>query len=470
MLGIGFIWPKSFTTSAVLYAAETNIIEPLLKGRAEITEIDRAQSAKEIIYTRQFLEAVAKEAGLVGADPKAEKIDSALKFLRRTIQIIPVGKEYFKVSYSSGSANESYKTLVSVVQAFINYTVKQKKDESYSAYKFIDSQVQAYKKQLEEADEKLKEFKSKNTEGSELSVSQRIAQLRSEIEELTLERDETASRMATLKKQVANESNYLQAKFKLEELEDRKRSLLASREDLRITYQENYPDVVSINFQLEEIDKKIEAIYGAEGVAKSVKSDEATNPLFEELRIQLSGAEVNYRAQSQRIESLKKLREQGLERAEKVASNEAQLSDLTRDYDVTKSVYEEMLERKENARLSMVLDIEGQGVSYQIHEPAVYPLGTTGLRFIHFALAGPFIGLIIPIALLIAYIIVDPRLRSSRSVASAFGDYMLVSVPHHHTALGARIFKRDVLVILFVGLVFTSLYVLVIANRYFTLF
>ena len=78
-----------------------------------------------------------------------------------------------------------------------------------------------------------------------------------------------------------------------------------------------------------------------------------------------------------------------------MAANQAQLSELTRDYDVTKRVYEEMLGKK-TARLSMTLDIEGQGVSYRIQEAAQFPLRPTGLNFKHFAALGPILGFYYP--------------------------------------------------------------------------
>ena len=108
-----------------------------------------------------------------------------------------------------------------------------------------------------------------------------------------------------------------------------------------------------------------------------------------------------------------KLHAEEIERAKRVAARQADLSELVRDYDVTRGIYEEMLERKEKARLSMTLDQEGQGVSYRIQEPAVFPLKPSGLRLIHFTIAGPFIGLIAAIALVILYVMVDPRFRGA---------------------------------------------------------
>src|SRR5690606_35342057 len=122
---------------------------------------------------------------------------------------------------------------------------------------------------------------------------------------------------------------------------------------------------------------------------------------------------------------------------------------LTRDYNVTREVYEEMLQRKESARLSMTLDIEGQGVTYRIQEPASFPLQPSGLRFIHFALAGPVLGLLFPLGLLILYVMLDPHLRSARALQSQLPlDIEIVSViPHYHSPLGERLLKKDMVLL-----------------------
>src|SRR5690606_19829483 len=99
-----------------------------------------------------------------------------------------------------------------------------------------------------------------------------------------------------------------------------------------------------------------------------------------------------------------------------IQANKAKLAELTRDNEVNKEIYDDLLKRREKARVSMRLDVEGQGLNYKIHEPAAYPLAPSGIRFLHFAIAGLFLGLLAPIGILAAVLQVDPRVR----VASIF--------------------------------------------------
>lgn len=464
-LVVGLIWPKSYSTRVVLFADVTNIIEPLLKGRAEITKIDRSAQASEVIYTRRIMLETAKQAGLLKAGASEEEQDAIVAQLRAGVKVARERNEnYVQLSYTATNPDRSFEILNAVVNVFIEDTAKRKRDESVGAYNFIDAQVQTYKKQLETAEEKLKEFKSKNTDGSEDAVSARIASLRQEIESLKITIEETQSRITTINQQLNTEGQYLQAKGQIDELKQRRQTLTAQLEQMLLSYQENYPDVVSLRAQISELDTAMSKIQRSGGDVFG-GSDKVQNPLYEELRKQLADADVSLRSQKRRMQSLLSLQEEEYARQQRIAANQASLSDLTRDYDVTKKVYEEMLQRKETARISMTLDLEGQGVSYRIQEPAAFPLKPSGLHFIHFAVVGPFIALLCPLGLLILFILVDPHVRSARVLQKQLPPDLEVIgvVPHYKSPLGERLLRKDVLLIFAVATIGMICYIAIVA-------
>lgn len=362
---------------------------------------------------------------------------------------------------SSIDPDYAFETLNTVINVFIENSASKKRKESLNAFNFIDTQVQTYKRQLEMAEEKLKDFNSQNVDGTESSVAARISELRGEIESLTITIEETEARTISLKRQLGSESQYQQTKGQVDEMRQRRQAMAGQLEQLLLSYQEGYPDVISLRAQIAELDAAIQQIQASGGDVYTGSSDRVENPLYEELRRQLSVAEVDLRGQKRRMQSLVHLLEQEHERAQRVASNQAQLSELTRDYNVTRDVYEEMLQRKESARLSMTLDIEGQGVSYRIQEPATFPLKPSGLRFIHFAVVGPILGLLAPIGLLIMYVMLDPHLRSARALQQQLpsGVELLGVIPHYHTPLGERILKKDVIMLVILWILAMAAYI-----------
>lgn len=458
ILFVGSQWPKSYTTSAVIYADVTNIIGSLLEGRASVTEIDRSDQAKEVIYTRRVMEAVAKKVGLVDDSTNPDQIERTIRSIRSSLTVKSENTKSFRISYVSNDPDQSFEVLNHITTVFIEDTARKKREESLSAFNFIDAQVQSYKRQLELAEQKLKEFSAGNLDGNEATVMSRIAQLRTEIESLRITIDETQSRVSTLQQQLGNEGEYQQAKGQVDVLRQRRQLLYTQLEQLLLSYQENYPDVISLRAQIAELDVSIDDVK-QEGEVYTT-SDKIQNPLYEELRKQLSVAEVELRAQKRRMQSLIHLQEQEHERAQRVAANQAELSDLTRDQNVTRDVYEEMLQRKESARLSMTLDIEGQGVSYRIQEPATFPLNPSGLTFKHFVIIGPILGTLLPFGLLLLYVMFDPHIRSARILQQQLPGVEIVgAVPHYNSPFGERLLRKDIVVLIVLCVLFMSTYV-----------
>lgn len=449
ILLLAFLLPKNYTTSAVLFADESNIIEPLLKGKAEVTKIDRSEKVSQIIYTRPILMAVGTRAGLIKEGMTEPEQLRVVESLRNKIRIERERSEdYFKLTFTAGNPDVSFEVLNAIVAEFIENAARKKRDESMNAYLFIDSQVQIYKKKLEAAEEKLKEFKSQNTDGTEEQVSARLSSLRQEIETLKINLEETQARINSITQQLGTEGQYLQAKVQADELRQKRASLIAQLTQLQLSYQDGYPDIVSLKSQIAEVDQSIQKMQESGAVFGG--GEKIENPLYEELRKQLSDADVELRTQKRRMQSLMKLQSEELARQERIAARQAELSELTRDNDANSRLYDEMLQKKESARLSMTLDQEGQGVTYRVQESPAFPLQPAGLRFIHLAVVGPILAFLISIGLLICYVLFDPHLRSARVLQKQLPDdiHMIGVIPRYDSPVMQRLLRKDALMLL----------------------
>jgi len=462
----GLFWPKKYITSSLLYADVSNIIQPLLKGRAEVTGFDRSEQAREVIYTRRIMEEVGKKTGLLTPTMGQDQQESIINVLRLKTKVIPEGKNYFRIEYSHKLPDKSFEVLNALVNVFIEDSARKKREESYGAFKFIDAQVQTYKGQLELAEKNLKEFKAVNRDGTEASVNARIGGLREAIGELSLTIAEQRNTVTLLEQQLRDESKYLQAKVKVDNYQSRMQVLKAQLDQLRLSYTDSYPDVLALKDQIANLQKETDSVSGRQQVVSN-SGENDVNPLFEDLRKSLAEARLQYSTQTRRLAYLENQLQEEFSRSARVAEGQAELSDLTRDYDVTRQVYEEMLERKESARLSMTLDIEGQGVSYKIQEPAIFPLRSAGLQFFHFAILGPFLGLLLPIGLVGAYVVLDPRVRSAALLADQLPEdiEILGVIPHVNTPFSKRVLRADVLMLAIVCGVGMALYGAVVVGR-----
>ena len=431
VLVMGYVTPKSYTSQSVLFADSSSILQPLLRGSAEVTPIDRINEARELLQSRSFLEQVAYDAGLLKGGESEQQQSGVIGGLRNALNMRVSNRNFITLSYRSDDPDRSFRVLSTTLNRFLERTVSRKRAESQGAYEFIDSQVKAYQRQLEAAEQRLKEFRSNNQDGTEANVQGRIERLRSDIENLKLEIQQTESEVTLTREQLAKEQPY------------RSFNVNPGQSDIDIRLA-----------QIEELEERKSRDGGSR--RSGVVNEVVENPVYETLRLKLSEAETRLQVHRNRLVSLERLLDESFSRAERVAANQAELSELTRDYNVTKGVYEDMLQRREKARLSMTLDVEGQGVSYRIQEPASYPARWDGLQLYQVGMAGPFLGGSMVLGLLVALVMFDNRIRSSRTLATQLPESipLLAAIPHYNSTWKERLLRWDMMVIIGILAVF----------------
>lgn len=467
VLLIGIKWPVSYESSTTIFADNQNILKPLLAKQAEVSKVqDQVRVVRETMLSQRMLNLVIEKAYGAERVPEPEALEKMAKEIRSNLDIASLGKSHIKITYIGNSADDTYNVINALTDLFIKDSSETKRAESREAFQFIDKQVKQYKDQLVEAEDKLKAFQSENFDGTDVDVGARIANLRDSIENQKLAQDEIKTRIRSLDEQLAEEDRFSAKKFKADVYRERLSELLSRRDSLLLTYKPSHPDVVSIGLQIEDMqtaikDAELEPVVSSPGGVEA-----SVNPLYQELRSKLADSKVQMYTGERRLEATQKLLNQEFERRKRIAAREAELAELTRDYTVTKKIYEDMLERKENARLSMTLNIEGQGITYKIQEPSQYPLAPKGLQFIHFVVIGLILGTLVPIGMLVLYILVDPRIRFVRKVESITPVPLLAVVPHAITPISKRIFKTDMLIMFVLASALVAAYVGVAYSHY----
>ena len=403
VLFVGSKWPQRYVSSAVIAVDVTNVIEPLLRGKAEVADLDVNEKVGDVIASRRVLEPALLRLYPEAASYSPQRLENEVKWLRANLNIVVSRRRpHTVVSFGAATPTEAYESLDAIVNVFLEDRVAEKQKDSFEAYNFINAQVVEYKKQLELAEQRLKTFKSQSVNATESDVRNRVNSLTSEIKDLQVEIEESEETIRTTRRQLKTEGRYLEVRSRSVALEERRKGLQDELDRLRLSYQDTYPDVVTIKRQLREIDRDLIANLESAGLQSAGQVSEL--PLYEELRKQASAAEVQVLTQRRRLAALEERLLDEYSLAEQVADRQAELLDLTRDYDVTKSVYEEMLERKENAKLTVALNNEGQGENYKLVESPVYPLSPSGLNPIVIFLLAPILAAGFPLGLVFVFV------------------------------------------------------------------
>jgi len=460
VLVVGMFWPVKFEVSTTIFADNQNILKPLLEKQAAQGKVqDQSRIVRDVMHSPRILQKVVEQTMDMSEFESAQDMGAAINGIRSRLLIQGLGSSYIKVSYTDSEPEQAYDVINKVTDLFIQDSSEGQRSESREAFMFIDNQVRQYKEQLLLAEEKLKQFRSANFDGRDSDVDGSIARIRNEIESLKISIDEDKTKISALEKQLASESEFSNQKFKADVYSDRLMELESRLNTMLLSYRENHPDVVTLKYQIEDVKNTI--MEAKNDTKRDQDEDLSLNPLYQELRSRLSNAQVEMGAKQRRLDALGGLLEKEYERRKRIAERAAEEAELTRDYNVTKNIYEDMLERKEKARLSMTLNIEGQGVSYRVQEPAIYPLNPKGLTFVHFVILGPIFGLCSIIGIFLAYIILDRRIRDPEALQAFDGVKTLAVIPHILTPLPRRIFKADMVMFVLFGIAVMACYVFV---------
>ena len=458
ILGTGMLNSSMYSSEVTIYADTQNIIKPLLGKQTEITRVkqNRATQIKDIIYSPRQLSKVMNKIYGKAAFPTPSEQENKLTELRKNLTIESLSGNYIKISYQNKSADRTFRLLNEVVTLFIEDSTNTKREESRSAFNFISQQVDTYKQQLLLAEQRLKNFKSSHLDGTEGEVERRISVLRTNIEDLKIQKMESGTRISSLKKQLSSQDKFSMNDYEASLYHNRLKELQQHLANLLLIYKDDYPAVVEVRYQISDAKNAIEKL-NAKEKTESTRADEF-NPLYTEISSKLSTAQVEQMTLNNRLNSFNKLLQDAYQRRKRIANNQAELAELNRDNSVTKTLYEDMLANKEKARLSMVLDIEGQGVNYKIQEPAIYPTLPSGPRFLHFFIGAPMVSILILFSVFIIKIMFDGKIRFTSQLQDLSGTVLLATIHHNASPAGKRKKRVQNIVLTFYALLVMALY------------
>lgn len=443
VLGAGFIWPYKYQSQVVIFVDDQNIIRPLMEGSAVTTEIsERTSAAKEMLWSRDVMSQIAKDGEIFGQDSDqldGEALERRIGMLRANMNVRPRGDSYFSIGYTSESPMQAFRIAQRLGQLFIAENSASKRKESRNAYNFIDKQVKSYESILADVEQKLKKFLSENVDGTEAEANSRMANLRRQLELAELERTELIAGTESLESELEGVQPLLSQGRSANAYTRRIREKETLLDEMRLQYHDTYPDIVVLKEQIAELRKQRNRAAQRGELDQADRGGEPlVNPLYQEIRAEVAKTRASIRTQESRIDSIKSLIVEQEKRMERIQENKAQYSELTRDMEVNEQIYNDLLKRRERARVSMHLDIEGQGLNFRINETAQYPLDPVGPQFQVFASAGLILGALAPFGLAAGVLQIDPRVRARKQLEDGIGLPVLAEIPQVRTPYEQR--------------------------------
>jgi polysaccharide chain length determinant protein (PEP-CTERM system associated) len=250
-----------------------------------------------------------------------------------------------------------------------------------------------------------------------------------------MELRETEIKQASLERQVSGEAAVTAGITREGQLRTRIAELQMKLDTLRLSYHDTHPDTVQLKLQIQDLTKALDSERkrpNEAGPSGRVEMNQLAmnSPVYQQLRRELQQTQVTVEALKARIAESHRLIREEAQRGKGLRSGDTRLSELARDNQVNREFYQDLLRRREKARVSMSMDSDRQGLTFSIQEPATLPRAPKGARFWHFVLGGLVLGVLLPFGLLYARMQIDPRIRIPDSISQVHDVPVLATIPH----------------------------------------
>jgi polysaccharide chain length determinant protein (PEP-CTERM system associated) len=390
--------PNIYEAWARVYVDTRTPLRPLLAGVAADQDVEsQIVMVRQALLGKPNLERVAQDAGLLGEGATPEKRQSTITGLAQRIKIdleaLP-GRDartpntFYRISYQDNDREKAIEVVDLVLNAFVEDTFGTKRESAQTAEAFLVEQLKQYRERLTAAESALAEFKRNNIgmmPGAEGGYFQRLDQAQGNVQRVEAALRVALSRKAELERQLRGETPFIPSSHSAfsgaggsaaqpsTDTASRIQETQARLDDLLLRFTEKHPDVIAARQTLSELRvrqaQEIEAVRRG-GAGTGAIAGAATNPVYQNIQLQLHEADVQIAALRGELRdfngNVATLRH-ALDTAPEV---EAEYTRLTRDYEVTQTQYNALLQRLEQARVSEEAQRTGI-VDFQVLDPPI---------------------------------------------------------------------------------------------------
>lgn len=392
-------FPAQYEASARIYVDTQSVLKPLMSGLAIQPNIDQQLTIlSRTLISRPNVEKLIRMADLDLAVQTKEEQEKTIDELMKKLEIKSTGRDnLYTLAYRDAKPERAKRVVQSFTSIFVESGLGDKRKDADSAKKFIDEQIKGYEKRLEEAEDRLKEFKIRNmgmmgAEGT--NYFSRIGEASTLLNQARLELREAENSREALRRQIAEEQPEIAGGSaaapapSLPEVDGRIESLKRNLDALMQRYTDQHPDVVGARRIIAELEEQkrqeIAARQKAAGTQQSAGA--STNPVYQQMKVALSGAEATVASLRTRVAEYETRYARLRDSAKLVPQIEAEFAQLNRDYGAHKRNYDSLVSRRESAELGGEMQaVSGLADFRLIDPPRVSPEPVAPNRLLLFA-------------------------------------------------------------------------------------
>jgi polysaccharide chain length determinant protein (PEP-CTERM system associated) len=375
--------PDKYEASARIYVDTQSVLKPLMSGLTVQPNVDQQiMILSRTLISRPNVEKLVRMADLDLGTRSKEDMDSLVDELMKTLEIKSTNRDnLYTLAFRDPVPEKAKRVVQSLVSIFVESSLGSKQKDSDSAKKFIDEQIKGYEKKLEDAENRLKEFKLRNlalSSGDGKDYFARLGEVSASLNQARLDLREAENSRDALRRQILGEEPVLlpdstdpSGGVSTPELDSRIETMKRSLDTLLQRYTEEHPDVVGtrrVIKELEEQKRQEAAARKKAGGGNQINSINA-NPVYQQLKVSLGESEANVASLRVRVAEYEARYGHLHASMARMPEIEAEFAQLNRDYDVNKKNYESLVARRESATMSGEMEAASGVADFRLIDP-----------------------------------------------------------------------------------------------------
>lgn len=376
--------PEAYVATARVYVDTNNVLGPLLRGLAiQPNTQQRIAMMSRTLLSRPNVEKVTRMADLdlqVNTDREKEEL---LSGLRKSISLNGdrTNPSLYAIAVEHNDRQTAKRITQALLTVFIESNLSDKRQDSSGAQDFLDDQISEYETRLVDAENRLAAFKQRHVgilPGEGGGYYARLNAAKEELDVAQLQLSEAENRRAELERQIDGEEPVFLASGVSDTsspLDERIQALSSQKDALKAKYTNRHPEVRQINALIAELkrEKQRELEQAPTSGFSEALSALSSSPVYQGMRSMLAETDAQVAELSVRVSEYERRVQELNDMVDNVPVIEAELKQLDRDYSVISEQHQELLQRREAAKLSQDVEQKASDVTFRVIDPPFVP-------------------------------------------------------------------------------------------------
>lgn len=453
--------PESYVATARVNVDTSSLLGPLMRGLTITPNAnDRIAMMSRTLLSRPNLERLARMTDLdLNVRTEAQR-DAMIRSLQNSISLTGTrgNNTLYSISVTHPDRETARRLTQSLITVFIETSTSNQSTDNSQAQLFLEQQIAESEARLVEAEIRLADFQRTNVDmlpGERGDYYSRLLQARTNLQEARLQLRELQNRRTELQRQLEGEEPVFIMGGETtvagnSALDARIQAMEVQLDGMLTRYTDRHPEIRRLQGLIAQLEAERQREYelARSNPASGNGSSLTSSPVYQGMRSSLAETQAQIAAMEVRVAEFES-RVMDLEsKVNQIPDVEAQLTQLNRDYNVINRQHQQLLERRESARLSDDLQRNAGDVTFRVVDPPFVPIEPSqpnkfllnaGVLIVALGGGGA-------LALLVA--LLHPIVTDARMLAKSTGLPLLGSVTHVRSAGEVRMARLGLVIFL----------------------